>query len=133
MNEYSITHGGVTGDFEITYKCNGIESNFECDMTIGNLHCFYIELGNAYDIQFGKDTVASLQDYSGKRTKLVFKFDRKGHLFVDGFFKNKSNSYKSSISFEKIELDQTYIPEILGTIGNFLNEIERIQGHHNFY
>ena len=45
QTEYSIQAGGVTGKFEVTYKCCGIDSNFECDITIGNLYYFYIELG----------------------------------------------------------------------------------------
>lgn len=135
QNEYSIKQGGVTGVFEITYKCKGIVSNFECDITIGNLYCFYIELGHAYDIQFCNDSAVILRNYGEtlNRTKLVFRFDKLGHCFVNGYFKNKDNRYRSSINFENIEIDQTYIPKILVSLEKFFVELKRIQGHSSFY
>ena len=135
QTEYSIQAGGVTGKFEITYKCSGIESNFECDLTIGNLYYFYIELDTAYDIKFCKDSVAILKDCSEtlNRTKLMFRFDKLGHCFVEGCFKNKGNNYRSSISFEDIEIDQTFIPDILISLEKFFDELKRIQGHSKFY
>ena len=44
QTDYSIQTGGATGNFEITYKCSGIDSQFEIDITIGNLYYFYNEL-----------------------------------------------------------------------------------------
>ncbi|MDO4863630.1 MAG: hypothetical protein Q4A05_05610 [Ruminococcus sp.] len=133
QSEYSIKNGGVTGDFEISYECKGVKCNFECDITIGNLYYFYIELDNAY--QCCKNSIAILNNYGEtlNRTKLTFRFDKLGHCFISGFFKNKENSYRSGIIFDDIEIDQTYIPEILVSLENFFTELKRIQGHSNFY
>lgn len=134
QTEYSIKSGGITGVFEITYKCIGIESQFECDITVGNVYDFYVGLDYAYDIQFGKDTVAVLKNYGDTldRTNLTFTFDKKGHCILNGDFKNKNTQCKSGISFE-FEIDQTYIPEILRSLENFFSELRRIQGHSVFY
>lgn len=127
-----IKHNVVTGDFEIAYKCNGIESKFECDMTIGNLYCFFISLDNAYDIQSCKNNVVTIENYgSSKRSVLTIKFDN-GHYFVSGYFKNKNNLYNSSISFN-FEIFLTDIVEILISLDNFFREIRKIQGNNNFY
>lgn len=134
QSDYSIQAGGVTGKFEVTYRCCGIESQFECDITIGNVYDFYIELCDAYEIQFGKVTTASMKNNGNilKRTNLVFNFDNSGHCIISGYFKNKDNLYKSGIEFE-IEIDQTYIPEILVSLEKFFEELKRIQGHSTFY
>jgi len=132
QSEYSIKHGGVTGDFEIAYKCSGIESNFECDMTIGNLYYFFIALDNAYDIQNCNNNIVTLENYgSSKRSVLTLKFDN-GCYFVSGYFKNKNNKYNSSISFN-FQIFLADIIEILISLDNFFSEIRRIQGSNNFY
>ena len=46
QSNHSIEKFGVTGTFEVTYCSGGISSKFECDMTIGNLYDFYIQLEN---------------------------------------------------------------------------------------
>ncbi len=134
QTEYSIQSGGVTGAFEITYRCKGIESQFECDITVGNVFDFYHDLDYAYDIQCGKDTAATLKNYGDtlNRTNLSFTFDKKGHCVVVGNFRNKNTQYKSGITFE-LQIDQTYIPEILRSFELFFAELRRIQGHGVFY
>ena len=134
QSDYSIQMGGVTGKFEVIYRCYGIESQFECDITIGNVYDFYIQLNNVYGIHFGKDTIANLKNYGNilKRTNLTFSLDNNGHCTIIGSFKNKGNLYKSGIEFE-IEIDQTYIPEILASCAFFFKELTRIQGHGTFY
>lgn len=132
QSEYSIKHSGAAGDFEITYKCNGIESKFECDMTIGNLYYFFIALDNAYDIQNCRNNVVALENYGSlKRSVLTIKFDNRQY-FVSGYFKNKNNLYNSSISFN-FEILLTDIVEILISLDNFFSEIRKIQGNNNFY
>ncbi len=132
QSEYSINHSGITGDFEIAYKCSGIESKFECDMTIGNLYYFFVALDNAYDIENCKNNIVTLENYgSSKRSVLKLKFDN-GRYFVNGYFKNKNNKYNSSIGFN-FEIFLTDIVEILISLDNFFSEIRRIQGNNNFY
>lgn len=134
QSEYSVQAGGVNGRFEVIYRCCGIDSQFECDITVGNVYNFYIELDNAYDIQLGKNTVANLKNYGDNlnRASLTFNFDKTGHCVLFGAFKNKDNLYKSGIDFE-IKIDQTYIPEILVSLERFFEELIKIQGHSRFY
>ena len=80
QTDYSIRQGGLTGKFSIAYQSNDIECNFGCDITIGNVYEFYLALDDAYDIKFGKNTVAVLKDYGGQnRTNLTFSFNKRGH------------------------------------------------------
>ena len=136
QSDYSIKMGGVTGKFSIQYHSNDINCQFECDITIGNVYAFYIALDTAYDILFGRNATAVLENY-GKRlkhkhTSLIFNFDKRGHCNVKGFFKNASNHYTNGINFS-FELDQIYITDILTSMEIFFRELKRIQGHSNFY
>ena len=134
QTDYSVQAGGVTGRFEVIYTCRGIESQFECDITIGNVYEFYNELKGAYKDINGKDLSVCLKNYGEvlKRSRLVIDFDKLGHCILSGNFKNKDNYYKCGIDFE-IEIDQTYILNFLGALEAFFNELKRIQGHCNFY
>ena len=133
QSDYSIKKGGVTGKFEISYRGHGIDSGFLCDLTVGNVHQFYLDLDNAYNIQLGKHTKVTLQDYSKERSLLSFSFDKLGHCFVSGCFKNKDYGCRNGICFEEIEIDQTEIPRMLSAMKKLFNELERIQGHSDFY
>lgn len=134
QSDHSIKIGGVTGKFSIKYQSKGINCNFRCDTTVGNVYVFYMALDNAYDILSGKNAVAILKNYGEtlKSTELVFTFDKFGHCIVDGNFKNKDNQYKNGINFS-FELDQIYITDILNSMEIFFQELRRIQGHGNFY
>ena len=133
QTDFSIKNGGLTGKFGIIYRCIGIECQFECDITIGNVYYFYIDLENAYDIQFGKNIKVILKDYSDvdNRTCLTFEFDKTGHCIINGYFKNKFSQYMSGVEFS-IEIDQTYIAKMLVSFEMFFNELKRIQGDYNF-
>lgn len=133
QTDYSIQEGGVTGKFVVSYKCCGIDSLFECDITIGNLHDFYIKLKNVYECLPGIEPLAVLKNYGTlNRTDMTFRFDKLGHCFVSGYFKNESNDYKSGIIFDiQIELSDIY--DILHSLERFFDELKRIQGHSNFY
>lgn len=133
QNDYSIEMGGVTGKFEITYCCPGINSGFQCDLTVGNVYQFYLDLDNAYNIQLGKDVKVIMHDYSEDRTILTFSFDKTGHCVVSGFFKNDENGCRNGICFDEIEIDQTEIPPMLSAMKKLFIELERIQGHSNYY
>lgn len=134
QTEYSIQAGGVTGRFEVTYKCRGIDSQFECDITIGNLYYFYIELENMYECLPGIEPIAVLKNYGEtlNRTNMTFRADKCGHFIINGCFKNKENGYKSGIIFET-KLDTVFIYDILNSLEKFFDELKRIQGHSNFY
>ena len=133
QDSYSIKRGGVLGDFEVSYKCRGIESRFECELTPGNLNCFYYELENLYDGLPGTKPTAVLENNTGEaeRTKITFTLN-KGRCFISGSVRNKNNDYKSGIFFD-IDTDGIILSEILTELNNFLDEIIKIQGHRNFF
>ena len=131
QTEYSIRTGGVTGNFGIVYSGKGMECSFECDITIGNIHDFYISLENAYEyIKGGKAVLANYGSLN--RSNLSVAFDGKGHCEVTGKFLNKDNFYKSGINFS-FSLDQTHINDILIKMEIFFKELHRIQGHNRYY
>ena len=130
---HSIQTSGVSGVFEVEYKCSGIDCRFECDMTVGNLFYFYTELENVYECLPGIEPVAFLNNYGADmHTDMSLRFDKKGHFNVIGHFKNKQNNYKSSIAFD-IQADTAFVYDILGSLKAFFDELKRIQGHGNFY
>ena len=131
---YSIQTGGLTGTFEVTYQCAGMDCQFECDMTIGNLYYFYIALENGYECLPGIEPVAVLKNdgETRNRTNLTFTFDKQGHINVNGCFRNKCDGYHSGIVFE-LQIDVSYIYDILSALESFFDALKRIQGHSNFY
>lgn len=133
QSDYSIM-SGITGKFGIIYQCRGIESSFDCEITVGNVRDFYISLENAYNVSLGKNTVSVLKNYGEilNRSNLMIKFDHKGHCVFEGDFKNQYNCFKCGINFT-FELDQSYIPKILNSFHTFFSELIRIQGHDTFY
>ena len=103
-------------------------------ITIGNLYYFYIELENVYECLPGIEPVAVLKNYGEtlNRTNMTFTFDKLGHCNVNGCFKNASDGYNSGIIFE-LQIDMSYIYDILTSLEIFFDELKRIQGHSNFY
>lgn len=133
QSDYSIQAGGVTGKFGIRYNGLGMDAKFECDITMGNLAEFNYSLDTSWDIYFGRDSSAVLCDYTEPhRTLLEFKFDSKGKCYAKGNFLNKTNSYCSGVNFE-MDVDPSFIPEIIGTINIFFDELKHIQEHDTFY
>lgn len=134
QDTFSIKRGGLTGDFEVAYQCEGMDCKFECDITMGNLYTFYIELDNAFDCLAGTDSVAILQNNADKpvHSKMSFEFDKTGHCIVDGCFMNRNNCYKSGITFG-MTIDNIFISEILTSLREFFSALEKIQGHNNYY
>ena len=133
QSDVSIKMGGVTGKFSVIYQSEGIDSRFGCDITVGNVYEFYQSLNQAYDRISDNDASAVLKNYGDlHRTYLTVQFDRKGHCFVDGCFKNEATQYRSGI-LVAFEVDQTYIPKILDSMEAFFGELKRIQGHSKFY
>ena len=136
QDSYSIKRSGLAGNFEVYYKCSGMENRFECDLTVGELYCFYIELDNVYDGLPGTKPVAILESNSEtqERTKMTFRPDE-GKFLISGLFMNRDNCYKSGIFFD-MKIDTLFVPqlvgEILAALENFFKELENIQGHRNF-
>ena len=134
QSEYSISAGGVTGKFEVEYNCLGMDCKFECDITMGNLYSFYLQLENVYECLPGIVPIATLENYGSlDRSNLTFKFDKMGHVQVNGRFMNKDAHYSSGILFD-VTMDAFYnITYIINTLKSFFEELKRIQGHSNFY
>ncbi len=134
QTDYSIKAGGLTGCFAVEYQCEGIESSFECDITMGNVYDFYISLRKAYEGINKRGASASLRNYgeAENRTGLTINFDGKGRCCIEGRFSNKFSQHRSGI-YLSFDADQSYIPEILGTMKRFFDESARIQGHSSFY
>ena len=129
---YPNKDGRVTGIFEVSYNCCGISSQFECDVTIGNLYAFLLQLENVYECLPGIEPVAVLENYGSiNRTKMTFSFDKKGHVAVSGRFMNGSTRYNSGIIFE-MKTDTSCISDILNNFNCFFDDIKRIQGHSDF-
>ena len=134
QSEHSINVGGVTGTFEIAYSCLGMDCRFECDITMGNLYSFYLQLENVYECLPGVVPIATLENYGSlERTNLTFKFDKKGHVQVSGRFMNKDAHYGSGILFD-VSMDAFYnVTYIINSLKRFFEELKRIQGHSKFY
>lgn len=134
QNEYTINAGGVTGTFEIAYSCLGMDCRFECDITMGNLYSFYLQLENVYECLPGIVPIATLENYGSlERSNLTFTFDKKGHVQVNGRFMNKDTQYCSGILFD-VSMDAFYnITNMINALKYFFEELKRIQGHSNFY
>lgn len=131
QTDYSVSTGGVTGKFGIVYTGKGLNCNFSCDITIGNVRDFAIALENAYDNMNGRKAV--LENYGSlNRTYLSVVFGKKGNCEMTGNFLNKDNFYRSGISFS-FSLDQTYISDIIRRMDIFFKELYRIQGHNTYY
>ena len=128
QSDYSIRMGGVTGRFEITYYGIGIDSSFPCDLTVGNVYQFYLDLNNAYN-QLGKETEVTMQYYDNERSALTISFDKTGHCDISGHFKNKITACRNGICFDGIQIDQTEIQRMLSAMKKLFDEFERIQGH----
>jgi len=131
QTDYSISMGGVTGKFGIVYIGKVLNCNFNCDITVGNVHDFAVSLENAYEKLNG--STAILDNYGSlNRTHLSVTFDNKGHCRITGNFLNKDNFYKSGISFS-FSLDQTYISDMIRKMDVFFEELYRIQGHNTYW
>lgn len=130
QDEHSVRRGGVTGDFEVIYKCPGTETKFECALTAGDLYTFYLELDNVSE---GFDDTAVLEhsENGSKLTEIRVTADKKGHFTVYGLVKNKNNNFKSGFFFEMV-MDSIYLHETFSAFEPFFKELEKIQGNRNF-
>ena len=135
QTDYSIQAGGLTGKFEVMYRCKGMESRFECDITVGNVYELFVALDNAYEGFSGKLPSVVLHNYGNApyRTEMTFKFEKTGHFIFSGRFMNKSNEYRSGIIIDSIKSDSVFLSDILKNSEKFFAELSRIQGHRNFY
>ncbi|MBR5371065.1 MAG: hypothetical protein IK130_02515 [Oscillospiraceae bacterium] len=123
---------GVSGSFEISYQCCGTESRFACDLTLGSLYVFTVSLDYTFDLGPG-DTVVLKNDGVEDRSELIFRFDHRGHCVISGRFRNQDNGFRSGIFFSGMVIDNIYMNEIILSLEAFFSEIEKIQGHSNFW
>ena len=122
----------LSGTFEIIYKCSGMECHFECDITIGNVYYFYLELDTAYDIMFSKNSKAVLIDYNNDRTSIIIQFDDKCRCTAVGKIKNKLDQYRSGIEFT-MNVEQSEVCDMLVSLDKFFSELKRIKGNSDFF
>ena len=122
----------LSGTFEVIYKCSGMDCHFECDITIGNVYYFYLELDTAYDIMFSKNSKVVLSDYNNDRTSIVFQFDDKCRCKAFGKIKNKSDQYRSGIKFT-MNVEQSEICDALVSLDKFFRELKRVKGNMDFF
>ena len=122
----------LSGTFEIIYKCSGMDCHFECDISIGNIYYFYLELDTAYDIMFCKNAKAVLSSYNNDRTDLVIEFDDKCNCTASGKIRNKSDQYRSGIEFT-MNVEQSDVCDALVSIDEFLIEMHRLKGNMDFF
>ena len=109
----TLRNGDLSGRFEVVYKSRGMDCRFECELTAEDIYLFFRELDNAWDIKYAKNSEAVLRSsYHSERSELRFVFDEKCKCHISGKFANRSDGYKSSISFET-DVDLSVIPEIL--------------------
>lgn len=130
QTEYSIENGGITGQFGIKYSGKGMNCEFLCDITIGNVRDFAVLLEDAYD-KLSAEKVELSNYGTSDRSCLSFTFDKRGHCEISGRFDNKENIYNSGIRFS-FSIDQSFIAGILHNMDNFFNEIYRLQGHNRY-
>lgn len=132
QTEESIRMGGVTGEFGIVYEGAGMHCAFRCDITVGNVYDFYLALNDAYQALDGRTAV--LKNYGDllNRTRLAVRFDRHGHCTLEGMIQNKENHYRSGV-IVSLQTDQTGLSASLRAMRTFFGELQRIQGHSNFY
>ncbi len=131
QTDYSVKNGGITGQFGVKYVGKGMNCDFLCDITIGNVRDFAVSLEDAYDkLNGGK---VELSNYGSlDRSCLSFSFDKRGHCEISGRFDNKENMYNSGIRFS-FSIDQTFIAGIIHNMDLFFEEIYRLQGHNRFF
>lgn len=131
QTDYSVSATGVTGKFGIVYIGKGMNCEFDCDITIGNVRDFAVSLENAYDNM--NDGKAVLVNYGSlNRSNLSVVFGKRENCKMTGNFLNEDNFYKSGISFS-FSLDQIYIHDIIKNMDDFFEELYRIQGHNSYY
>jgi len=130
QTDHYIENGGITGQFGIKYVGKGMNCDFLCDITMGNVRDFAVLLEDAYDNL--NDGEAELSNYGSlDRSYLSFSFDKRGHCEISGRFDNKENMYNSGIRFS-FSIDQSFISNILHNTDCFFEEIYRLQGHNRF-
>ncbi len=131
QTDYSIENGGISGQFGIKYVGKGMNCDFLCDITIGNVRDFAVALDDAYDKLNGQKV--ELSNYgSSDSSYLSFTFDKRGFCEISGQFDNKENMYNCGIHFS-FSIDQSFVASILHNMDYFFEEIYRLQGHNRYY
>ena len=123
----SIKMGGITADFNIQVAIDGINADFECFITTGNLYKFYKELQECYNNLNG---TAVLKYHSEKLTRISVDFKNTGKCTIYGYA--QTNSYKRNRIEFCIECDQTYIEPNIKMMEILFDELAALQGFYEF-
>ena len=116
-----------SGEFAVSYQCEGMDCRFACDLTVENVYYFYTQLDTAYDILFSKNAKAVLQDDRNAHTQIAAAFDETCRCTVSGEIRNKAVQYKSGIAFS-MQWEQSDVCDTLISLERFFVEFRRIYG-----
>lgn len=123
----ALKRGGVTAEFHIQIAVDGINADFNCSISLGNLYIFYIDLQKCYKEVKG---TAVLKDYSERLTNIAVCFIHTGQCVVSGFAQNGAYS-KNKIEFY-IQCDQTFINQNIKSLKALFDKLAAIQGFYEF-
>ena len=123
----TLKMGGLTVDFNIQVTVCGINADFKCWISVGNLYIFYTTLQKCYNNLCG---VAILKDYSEKLTNISVDFHKTGKCTIYGYAQNGVYS-GNKIEF-RLNCDQTYIDANIKTLKKLFDELALIQGFDKF-
>ena len=123
----TVKMGGLIADFNIQIVVYGINADFKCWITIGNLYDFYIKLQECYKNLYG---TAVLKYHDEELTRISVDFQNTGKCTVYGYAQTKSYK-KNKIEF-CIECDQTYIEPNIRMLKILFDELAVIQGFYEF-
>lgn len=129
QSDYAIEHGGVTGIFSVAFNEEGLNVQFPCDVTVGNVYSFFVQLKECYGSMNG---AVVLEDYSKERVHMEVIFYNSGQCEVDIEVANYS-SYNSCGKIKvNFQCDQSYWRNIIDNFNIFFTELARLQGYYDF-
>lgn len=123
----TLKRGGLTVTFSIQIAVDGINADFDCSISLGNLYTFYVDLRKCHNDVNG---IAILKDYSERLTNISFCFNHMGQCGVSGFAQNGAYS-KNKIEFS-IQCDKIFIDQSIKSLKVLFDELAEIQGFYEF-
>lgn len=129
QSDYSIEHGGVTGVFSVAFNEEGLNAEFPCDVTVGNVYSFFVQLRECYKNINGS---AILEDYSKERVHIEVIFYNNGYCGVDIDVANYSLDNSCGKIKVNFQCNQSYWGDIIDNFNMFFTELARLQGYYDF-
>lgn len=128
QTEESIRLGGISGEFGILFQEPGIDAEFRCWLTIGEVYQFYQALQDCLKNLSGE---AVLSHCAKEYSFLKVHFNQKGYGLVEGTFRNHQKpSLTGALSFS-LSCDQTYFS--LSRFERLFAELAQLQGSDKFF